>query len=1185
MSIAALKNRARESKELFTAINNQERILSLSGGGVKGIAELVVLAEIEERTGKSISELFPIITGTSVGGLIAGLLTIPKEQGSKEPKYSSREALEIFKNAAPKIFKKHWYSGIKQVFKHKYNNKALQEILEKELGYNRLSNSTSRLIIPVTDLEREGREVKLFDSKDRYSSHIKTRDVLLATTAAPTYFKAVSNREDIKHYTRSNKKEISYNYVDGGLAANRPMYEVLKRLKQEKEAREDSAQNQQILSSSDVKSAINSSIFGVSLNFNNEIGSYAARTSSKFDGVIGWLSKGKLVDRLLKSSEDAAIEGVKSMLTTKDQHIELTIPITKATSSLDDASPRNIAALEELGRKLIKEKDKELNALCKQLVESVNAKTNASRKSELSNSANQALAKDEGYESGSEIVREHTAITETKDNNIKISNQASKDRSDSKEIFEGIGFVSKKSGGANEAGKHGGIYRNKLDGNLSLIKQERNISKNISEYMGSQIFAAVSKGHGAKVMLRAPKDTEQQLASGGTAPTLDKEIYVESKFLKNYADDMYADMDKHMSAQTRPSKWFRKDGARPLFVGSRNKLNSTLTNAFKELRYEGFEDIMPASLLIGDFDVHVGNIGVIRDSSKPEERPQLARIDFAGSLSKLEKNIYPHSRMKHLPGFGPTNHFREFPSEMRRNNKKFGISLIESSKKDLGSSIEESFKELSKYYSMSAIKQWAVSSGAITTKNKDISSLKDIEYSFRQLMQARQESLKAFGMEVLLSSVVQKGIRGNANIDEKQLKELVTEYPKEFKAVLAEYEKTGGLKLSKKEYRTKGVQEKLIKEIKTMITDIEQEQATKSVKEQEKAQEKEQELNHVTLAQDSMSIVSGASFLQQLSFSEANLELDPITESLREEILEKQREQLRLYLSTLAATRPELAEHILDDTKFQKFLSNLNDEQRKSVNNALANEKVKAEMEQIEIEGYRNIHTRFKASPSNPNGFAPMDWSDFTEVNSREVNRRIQIVRNEAGAEIATLKEQTQTTKPLTISKQDATEIIVSSYRTIDFPVQLEDPASGTMHLSLVARDKDGKAPPLTKAVYFTVHYEATPKPNGVPKLKEVSSPVPIKFLGSSKDAVGYIEHGGEIYTLPVTKGKYQEMMKEVAKNKGQAIDVSQEVEAQAQDLVSHIGKVSGTEIERVTTSQLARINNLDGSRGHRQVK
>ena len=733
-SIAVAANRVEENKE-SAAIKHQERILSLSGGGVKGIAELVVLAEIEERTGKSISELFPIITGTSVGGLVAALLTIPKEQGRKEPKYSAKEALEIFKAVAPKIFKKRWYSGIKQVFKHKYSSKALQEVLEKELGNNRLSNSTSRLIVPVTDLENEGREVKLFDSKDRYSSHIKTKDVLLATTAAPTYFKAVSNREDIKNYTHSNKKDISYNYVDGGLAANRPMLEVLKRLKQERKDRE-SVMPKQSLSSSDSNSATHSSIFGVSLNFNNEIGSYSARTSSKFDGVIGWLSKGKLVDRLLKSSEDAAVEGVKSMLTTKDQHIELTIPITKATSSLDDASPKNIAALEELGRKLIREKDKELNTLCKQLVESVNARTNDRRKSEVSNSLNRALEKDEGYESGSELASKQlttdtnlkqSSMTETKDNNIKISNQASKDRSDSKEIFEGMEFASKKSGGANEAGKYGGIYKNKLDGNLSMIKQEQNISKNISEYMGSQIFAAVSKGRGAQVILRAPKDAEQQLTLGGAAPTLDKEIYVESKFLKNYANDMYVDMDENMSAKTRPSKWFRKDGARPLFVGSRNKLNSTLTNAFKELRYEGFEDIMPASLLIGDFDVHVGNIGVIRDSSKPEVLPQLARIDFAGSLSKLEKNIYPHSRMKHLPGFGPTNHFREFPSEMRRNNKKFGISLIESSKKDLSSSIEESFKKLGKYYSMSAIKEWAVSSGAITAKNKDISSLKDIE--------------------------------------------------------------------------------------------------------------------------------------------------------------------------------------------------------------------------------------------------------------------------------------------------------------------------------------------------------------------------------------------------------------------------------------------------------------------------
>lgn len=92
------------------------RILSLSGGGVKGIAE---------RTCKSISELFPIITGTSVGGLIAALLTIPKEPGSKEAKYSAKEALEIFKESSSDIFPNTFLGSVKQLFTHKYSQKPL----------------------------------------------------------------------------------------------------------------------------------------------------------------------------------------------------------------------------------------------------------------------------------------------------------------------------------------------------------------------------------------------------------------------------------------------------------------------------------------------------------------------------------------------------------------------------------------------------------------------------------------------------------------------------------------------------------------------------------------------------------------------------------------------------------------------------------------------------------------------------------------------------------------------------------------------------------------------------------------------------------------------------------------------------------------------------------------------------
>ena len=54
------------------------RILCLDGGGVKGLIQLEVLRQIEERTGKKIIELFDWIVGTSTGGIIALTLVYGK---------------------------------------------------------------------------------------------------------------------------------------------------------------------------------------------------------------------------------------------------------------------------------------------------------------------------------------------------------------------------------------------------------------------------------------------------------------------------------------------------------------------------------------------------------------------------------------------------------------------------------------------------------------------------------------------------------------------------------------------------------------------------------------------------------------------------------------------------------------------------------------------------------------------------------------------------------------------------------------------------------------------------------------------------------------------------------------------------------------------------------------------------
>ena len=52
------------------------RILSMDGGGMKGMTTVRMLKQIEQGTGKRIHELFDLICGTSTGGMLAVALGI-----------------------------------------------------------------------------------------------------------------------------------------------------------------------------------------------------------------------------------------------------------------------------------------------------------------------------------------------------------------------------------------------------------------------------------------------------------------------------------------------------------------------------------------------------------------------------------------------------------------------------------------------------------------------------------------------------------------------------------------------------------------------------------------------------------------------------------------------------------------------------------------------------------------------------------------------------------------------------------------------------------------------------------------------------------------------------------------------------------------------------------------------------
>ena len=182
------------------------KILSIDGGGIKGIYSAALLANFEKLSNQKITDCFDLICGTSTGGLIAILLGAG---------FSANEIVNFYKNNASKIFPEHnvIISCLKQVFGiHKHNNKALKEILTGLLQDKQMKDSCINLCIPSIDCDNEKPVVFKTPHDPNYTrdTELKMLDVALATSAAPTFLP--------KH----KLIELERNMIDGGLWANDP---------------------------------------------------------------------------------------------------------------------------------------------------------------------------------------------------------------------------------------------------------------------------------------------------------------------------------------------------------------------------------------------------------------------------------------------------------------------------------------------------------------------------------------------------------------------------------------------------------------------------------------------------------------------------------------------------------------------------------------------------------------------------------------------------------------------------------------------------------------------------------------------------------------------------------------------------------------------------------------------------
>lgn len=180
------------------------RILTIDGGGVKGVFPASFLTTIEDTIGHNVSDYFDLIVGTSTGGIIALGLGLGM---------SAQEMLNLYVEKGPVIFGgsriARW---VRSLGWSKYDSQPLRQALEEVFGNARLGQSTKRLVVPACNLETGEVHVYKTAHHERLERDYKEQvvDVALATAAAPTYFP-------------THRSAAGTPLVDGGLWANNPV--------------------------------------------------------------------------------------------------------------------------------------------------------------------------------------------------------------------------------------------------------------------------------------------------------------------------------------------------------------------------------------------------------------------------------------------------------------------------------------------------------------------------------------------------------------------------------------------------------------------------------------------------------------------------------------------------------------------------------------------------------------------------------------------------------------------------------------------------------------------------------------------------------------------------------------------------------------------------------------------------
>lgn len=298
-------------------------ILSIDGGGIRGVIPARIIIELENiirvKTNSEevhISKYFDLIAGTSTGGILALFYCLPKQ-------VSSCDVLNLYYQNGSKIFSSTFFKKLTcGLFSEKYHNRNLQKLLRYHFGEMKLSDLAVDCLIPAFDIEQYR---SVFFTKPKNSEKdFYLVDVLLSTSAAPTYFEP--------YEMNSIDKKIHHVNLDGGVFANNPaMCALVEACKQH----ECNLNEVNILS------------IGTGMKCEESL-AIPFKKAKKW-GLLNWISP--FIDILMYGTSNIVHHQLKILYTHLDSDYYRLQPVFNQTDlndislNMDDASKNNIEAL------------------------------------------------------------------------------------------------------------------------------------------------------------------------------------------------------------------------------------------------------------------------------------------------------------------------------------------------------------------------------------------------------------------------------------------------------------------------------------------------------------------------------------------------------------------------------------------------------------------------------------------------------------------------------------------------------------------------------------------------------------------------------------------------------------------------------------------------------------------------